>query len=197
MADDGLETGGNSPSSGPPASGGRGLGGKLKTLFSGKKGAAVGIVLVGVVVGGYVLLRSRAGRAPAGSQAGVVANPLAGTTQPGDAVGSQLEGLQSQIGNLVAQASSVAGGNTTPTDQLVDPNLGSSNLFLHTSASNESPVGGIVTPGQSLVEVGNAIAGGSYTSPTYGITGNQWVPVRWNGVTMYAFSPEVKPHHAT
>lgn len=102
--------------SGAPAAG-KGKG--LKALFHGKRGATVMIVGVGVLVAGYVVLRSRGGRT-AGAQTGLP-YPNNSSTQAGDVVGQQLTGLQSQIGNLVSQVSSASVATDSGVSTAVPP----------------------------------------------------------------------------
>lgn len=201
MADDlEMQRGGDAPAPAPSGGGGRGPLGKLKGLFKGKHGALMMAVVAFGLVAAYVLIRMRAGRTPAGAQAGVVASPQGGALQAADPVGMQLEGLQAQISNLGQQISSV---NNTPASQassntsdafqvhLLDQ-YGGQPQWLHADPSySAANVVAQLNPGATLQgSAGGFVTGGSYTA--HGVTSNQWEPVTYNGHTYYLWAPDVR-----
>lgn len=179
-------------------------GGKVGKLLHGKRGTVILAVIGAVVVGGYIVLKSRAGQSPAGAQSSVGAFPVGSGVQPSaDVLGQQLEGLQSQIGNLTQQVSSVQSGsqatNNTGSNTSYDVTLASSHgqVWLYPTAERGGSISAVLQNNAKLVEMGAPVHGKSYSEG--GVTSDLWIPVNYGGQTQYVWGPEatITPHSAT
>lgn len=161
----------------------------LDTLKIG--GHKVPIALIGgaaAVVTVVLVLRARsqgAQVASVGQAPFTAAGTGFGLPAPGADVGPALANLSQQL-TALQQGTPLAAQAPRLT-----PNLGDVPIWLHSSPSAESGVAAVIRPGSTLTPAGPAVQGGSFTSPQLGITGSTWIPLAVNGVTEYAFAPEV------
>ena len=149
----------------------------------------IGAAGVGILY--FMYGRSAGGSAPATTPIG---SPVSSNADP---LTLALEDLSASIGQIGSNGAANPG--PVPPGNLF-PNLGGQSIWLHTAPDQGSPVGAIIGPTESLTGAGNAVQGGSYTSPQLGVTSDLWVPVTWQGTTLWAFAPEVsgtqvQPHN--